>query len=66
MAPGRFADQPLADWASTICARHFRVGARFVNEYQLLGVKLWLICLPAFARLRDVGSILFRRVQRFF
>ncbi len=66
MPPGRFTDQSLADRASAISARHLRIGAGFINEYELLGIKFWLSYLPALARFRDVGPILFSGVQSFF
>jgi hypothetical protein len=66
MSPRDLADEPLAPSTSPVSADHLGVGAGFVNEHQLGGIKARLAGLPMLARLSDVGPVLLGGVQRFF
>ena len=66
MAMGHVGDQALAFLAAPAQPRHLGVGAGFVDEDQLGGVKPRLGLLPFGARLRDVRAKLLAGVQSFF
>jgi hypothetical protein len=66
MSPRGLADKPLAPSTSPVSADHLGVGAGFVNEHQLGGIKACLAGFPMLARLSDVGPVLLGGVQRFF
>ena len=66
MAEGCLADQPLSLSASATNADHLGRGPGLVHEDQLLGIKPRLASFEALPGRRDVGPILFGRVQCFF
>jgi hypothetical protein len=66
MSPRGLADEPFASSTSPVGADHLGVGAGFVNEHKLGGVKARLAGLPKLARLSYVGPVLLGGMQRFF
>jgi hypothetical protein len=50
--------QPLAPPATAIAPRHVGAGPGFVDEDQLLGIKIELAIEPVLASLQDVRAIL--------
>jgi len=51
------ADQPVATGSTAIGTDHFGVGARVIDEVQLLGIKRGLIGLPALPSLGHVWPV---------
>ena len=69
MAKGGLGAKALAPVAASARAGHFRVGSRFVDEDQPMGLGPHLglsFSLPRLARLAHVGPIAFARLKAFF
>lgn len=58
--------QALAAERTAVETREFRVGSRFIDKDQLLGVEMSLPESPQHTPLSNVRPILFRSVQDFF